>query len=183
MEEADARKQLAVAEGFQHLVDKLPRLLDQLVSSPARPWSDLGTLPEKGIYVFYENGSPIYVGRTNHMRARLRNHGRPSSGHESATFAFLLARQSAEAQGLAVNRTRREMQEDPVFSALFSAATATPATETSMTTSNTHNNAFFMLPPNLFNPRFDLTTPTFYPDRLDVHEGIGDLLMGRCEHP
>lgn len=50
-------------------------------------------MPTSGIYLFSESGQHLYVGRTNTIRKRLQNHCRPSSGHNSATFAFRLARQ------------------------------------------------------------------------------------------
>ncbi|MCE0559357.1 GIY-YIG nuclease family protein [Motilimonas sp. E26] len=49
-------------------------------------------MPLSGIYLFSENGDHLYVGRTNTIRKRLQNHCRPSSGHNSATFAFRLTR-------------------------------------------------------------------------------------------
>lgn len=48
--------------------------------------------PKSGIYLFSEGDDHLYVGRTNTIRKRLQNHCRPSSGHNSATFAFRLAR-------------------------------------------------------------------------------------------
>ena len=57
----------------------------------------IATLPREvplaGIYLFSEGEEHLYVGRTNTIRKRLQNHCRPSSGHNSATFAFRLARQ------------------------------------------------------------------------------------------
>ena len=50
-------------------------------------------VPLAGIYLFSEGEQHLYVGRTNTIRKRLQNHCRPSSGHNSATFAFRLARQ------------------------------------------------------------------------------------------
>ena len=50
-------------------------------------------MPTSGIYLFSEGDQHLYVGRTNTIRKRLQNHCRPSSGHNSATFAFRLARQ------------------------------------------------------------------------------------------
>src|SRR3989338_556769 len=47
-----------------------------------------------GIYLFSENDKPLYVGRTNNLKRRIRNHTRPS--HNMATFAFLLARHATE---------------------------------------------------------------------------------------
>ena len=46
----------------------------------------------RGVYVFYEGGKPIYVGRSNNIRNRIQWHTRESSGSESASFAFNLAK-------------------------------------------------------------------------------------------
>ena len=42
------------------------------------------------IYLFSQDGCPLYVGRTNNLRKRLQHHTR--NNHNQATFAFLLAR-------------------------------------------------------------------------------------------
>lgn len=47
--------------------------------------------PSHAIYLLRENGVPIYVGRTNNLRARLRGHC--SGKHEKAALAFRLARE------------------------------------------------------------------------------------------
>ena len=53
-----------------------------------------GKLPyKKGVYVLYENGKPMYVGRSDKLADRLLDHGRPSSRSETASFAFNLARE------------------------------------------------------------------------------------------
>jgi hypothetical protein len=43
--------------------------------------------------MFSEGGTNLYVGRTRSIRARYGQHTRLSSGHNSASFAFKLARQ------------------------------------------------------------------------------------------
>ena len=45
-----------------------------------------------GIYVFYNGTEPIYVGRADNIKLRIQYHTRPSSGSQSATFAFNLAK-------------------------------------------------------------------------------------------
>ena len=107
---------------FKEFVDQLPGLLEQLVNSPLKPWGNLGSLPRKGIYVFYENKNPLYVGRTNRMGNRIREHGRRSSTHNSAPFAFNLAKKAAEEKGIDVNKTRVELEKDSTFANLFSEA-------------------------------------------------------------
>ena len=71
---------------------RLPILLNQLTGSNPivrDRQGGLPVIPQKGIYIFYESGKPLYVGRSDRMRERILEHGRPSSLHNSATFAFL----------------------------------------------------------------------------------------------
>lgn len=60
-----------------------------------------------GIYVFYQDEKPIYVGRANNIKKRIHGHTRPSSGHNSANFAFNLARLEL-AEKLAETKIGRE---------------------------------------------------------------------------
>lgn len=82
--------------------------------------------PQSGIYLFSENGQHLYVGRTNTIRKRLQNHCRPSSGHNSATFAFRLARQIT-GQTIATytgQGSRTHLENDPAFGPVFIAQKA-----------------------------------------------------------
>ena len=80
---------------FEDIIACMEPLFEQLQSSqPCRAPTYHG-LPEKGIYVFYDQGNPVYVGRVGstskqEMRSRIQQHTRPSSGHNTATFAFIL---------------------------------------------------------------------------------------------
>jgi hypothetical protein len=108
---------------FSQIIEKLPILLEQLKASPLCPWDSLGVLPQRGVYVFYEGKCPVYVGRSDRVRKRVREHGQPSSQHGSATFAFLLAKEKAESQGMFdSSKPRRELQDDPVFKPLYTEA-------------------------------------------------------------
>ena len=105
---------------FDEMIDQLPLLFDQLVNSPSKNRDTLGTLPQKGIYVFYENECPIYVGRSNRIRGRLQEHSRPSSTHNSASFAFNLAKKSAIKKEIDVNnKVREHLETDSDFLSLF----------------------------------------------------------------
>ena len=57
-------------------------------------------VPPRGIYLFSEGRQHLYVGRSNRIRKRLHGHCRLSSDHNSATFAFRIAREETG------NRTR-----------------------------------------------------------------------------
>ena len=105
---------------FDEMIDQLPLLLNQLVNSPSKNRDTLGVLPQKGIYVFYENECPIYVGRSNRIKERLLEHSRPSSTHTSATFAFNLAKKAAIEKEIDVNnKARVHLENDSVFSSLY----------------------------------------------------------------
>ena len=110
---------------FEEVIDKMPLLLKDLVDE-SRPYlrrDNLGVLPKEGVYVFYENGAPLYVGRSSRLRQRLLEHSRPSSVHNSATFAFLLAVEKAEKQGIdCKSKTRDLLQVDPKFKPLYGEA-------------------------------------------------------------
>ena len=79
---------------FWRVVNRMKPLMDELKMSEERSWNEYSGAPQHGVYVFYENGNPIYVGRSNTMRNRIREHGAPSSDRYSATFAFKLLRQT-----------------------------------------------------------------------------------------
>ena len=107
---------------FDEIVDKLPNLLEQLKNSPSKNRATLGTPPKKGIYVFYENECPVYVGRSNRIKERLQEHSRLSSTHTSATFAFNLAKKAAIEKGIDVNKARVLLEKDSAFSSLYTEA-------------------------------------------------------------
>jgi len=107
---------------FNNLVQQLPELLRRLSDSPLKSRSNLSTIPSKGVYLFYENANPIYVGRTDRMKARLQEHSRPSSGHTSATFAFNIATKDAIGKGIDVKKPRKLLEQDRDFAPLFSIA-------------------------------------------------------------
>jgi hypothetical protein len=49
--------------------------------------------PSECIYLFSEGSRPLYVGRTRHLRQRLRQQSIPGAQHNQAVFAFRLARE------------------------------------------------------------------------------------------
>ena len=109
-------------EEFGRLVNQLPHLLEQVVRSRGLDRSESRRLPKRGVYVFYEGGKPVYVGRSNRMKDRILRHGRPSSGRETATFAFNLAKEAAKQTGIDVSKPRAQLARDPCFADLFSDA-------------------------------------------------------------
>jgi len=76
-----------------------------------------------GIYLFSESGKPLYVGRTDDLRKRLANHRHRS--HNTATFAFLLARHETgkRAAPYQASGSRADLlKNDRTFSAAFDRA-------------------------------------------------------------
>jgi len=107
---------------FKAYIDQLPVLMEQLRQKELKSRNDLGNIPTKGIYVFYENGNPIYVGRSKGIKERVQQHSRPSSGHNTAPFAFNLAKEAAERKGIDINKNRKQLEKNPHFSNLFGEA-------------------------------------------------------------
>lgn len=81
---------------FNQIMAEVDKKYDFLIASMPFKWNKVPKEYElgSGIYLFSEDGNPLYVGRTNHLKRRLCNHTRPS--HNMATFAFLLARHSTK---------------------------------------------------------------------------------------
>lgn len=92
---------------------------------------------EGGIYVIYKGNEPIYVGRTDDIKERIKHHIKSYSRNGSATFAFNLAKRDFEKQegviiitrkkhnkgidGDSIKKTRKELEKDPIFKPLFDA--------------------------------------------------------------
>jgi len=105
---------------FNQLVAKMPELLKTLESCSYLTRDNLVDIPNSGVYSFYESGKSIYIGRSNRMKQRLQEHGRPSSNHNTAPFAFNLAKEEFErGQGIPSEVTREELASDPRFRDLF----------------------------------------------------------------
>ena len=81
----------------------------------------------KGVYVFYENDEPIYVGRSNRIKSRLKEHSKDNSTHFSASFAFLLSKHIAKEKNIALvnvdskKLTRSELVSHDLFKDIFAA--------------------------------------------------------------
>ena|SRR3990172_3584025 len=78
-------------------------------------------MPTSGVYVLYEDEHPVYVGRSNRMKSRLQEHCRPSSNHNTAPFAFRLAREQTGRVKASYTRkgSRSELEQDPTFKIEF----------------------------------------------------------------
>lgn len=114
---------MTVGIRFEDVIDKMPVLLCDLRKGSALSRNSLGVLPKEGVYVFYENGAPLYVGRSSRLRQRLLEHSRPSSVHNSATFAFLLALEKAKSHEKQwekmKTKTRGQLEKNDWFKAIY----------------------------------------------------------------
>jgi len=106
---------------FQEIIDKLPVFMDRLNNSKVYTREESRLFPDKGIYVFFENGKALYVGRSDRMKERVKEHGRPSSGHNSATFAFILAKEEAgkSPKKIDIEQDREVLECDPAFKPIY----------------------------------------------------------------
>jgi hypothetical protein len=113
---------------FDEITRKFPDNMKKLLKNPPVFPYELKEKILRGIYVFYENGTAIYVGRSRNITQRFRQHQQQSSDHHSATFAFLIAKMDAEKAGIAMQykngkyMTRFELEKYPPFKQLFSDA-------------------------------------------------------------
>ncbi len=76
---------------FSEYIRRMPILLNELKANPLLNRNELKDITKSGIYVFYREGKPLYVGRSNRLKERIQEHGRPSSDRYSATLAFRMA--------------------------------------------------------------------------------------------
>ena len=103
---------------FKEYITEMPELLRTLESQASRTIDHLAGFPRQGVYVFYEGRAALYVGRSNRLVDRIREHCRESSRNNSATFAFILAKEEMKIEkGLKLKR--RELEEAPGFKMAF----------------------------------------------------------------
>ena len=107
---------------FRQLIETLDSSFRRLVAmEPVYAGQLPRGMPKAGIYLLSENGRHLYVGRTNRLRKRLNEHGRTSSGHNTAPFAFRLARETTGhlRASYKASGSRRSLETDPLFKAEF----------------------------------------------------------------
>jgi len=110
---------------FKATIETFPKLLADLEVSKSFARNEMTSKLNQGIYVFYENDIPLYVGRTGRegrFKTRIQEHSRPSSGHNTATFAFLIAKEEAGNEGVDVNKSRGVLEKEPAFKGYYSKA-------------------------------------------------------------
>lgn len=114
---------------FNELADRLPSSFDALMSMRPVTLSTLpapSDMPRSGIYLWSDAGRHLYVGRSRRIRQRLQEHARDSAGHNQASFAFLLARESTGqiAASYSTSGSRHALLQDDRFQTAFSNAKA-----------------------------------------------------------
>lgn len=104
---------------FAEASRSLPELFRKLEASSY--FFEKGIAAQKkrpGIYVFYEGGKAVHVGRTRDLGQRLRGH--ISRSHYSASFAFKRARRDLALKATYVTKgSRAELLKDPSFVKAF----------------------------------------------------------------
>jgi hypothetical protein len=81
-------------ELFVAVIESLEPSFQKLVAMPPVTAATLpASMPTAGIYLFSENGIPLYVGRTRNLRGRIGRHSRPGATYKMAAFAFHIARE------------------------------------------------------------------------------------------
>lgn len=114
-------------ELFRQHVESLHPSFEALLKSEPFDFGALPKhLPKAGIYLFTEAGRHLYAGRTNGIRKRLQQHCRPGSTHNSAPFAFRLAREARNVLKATykMEGSRAHLVQDPAFSEAFTIAKA-----------------------------------------------------------
>ena len=101
---------------FERIVEQLPERLAELQAAGRCPRKSHPPIPKApGVYLFSENGMPVYVGQTRNLRTRIANHDRPSAGHNTASFAFNIAKHDAGSVPDDLNRDEIELLIEPFF--------------------------------------------------------------------
>lgn len=103
-----------------------PSFRQLLAMRPSKPLALPPEVPTAGIYLLSEGRRHLYVGRSNRVRKRLRNHCRPSATYKMAAFAFRLAREATGRLKATYKPegSRADLMKDPAFVHAFDAAKA-----------------------------------------------------------
>ncbi len=107
---------------FANLIESLhPSLTALLAMTPAISATLPRSAPRSGIYLFSEGRKHLYVGRSNRLPDRVRNHGKDTSRQNVASFAFLIARRDTgnHQATYTAAASRDALVADPVFAAAF----------------------------------------------------------------
>ena len=109
-------------EKFKILIDSLEPVYQRLISMPPEKIKDLTREAQiSGVYLMSEGNTHLYVGRSDNVRTRLQQHSRDSSTHNSAPFAFKLAREDTGIlrPSYVTNGSRESLEKEPKFKEAF----------------------------------------------------------------
>jgi len=103
---------------------QLHELMNNLNASPLLTRDYLDNIPSNGLYAFYEDNNPIYVGISgqNRMKLRIQEHGRPSSNSNTAPFAFNIAKKDAIMNKIDTSGKREILEKKHGFAKFFTSA-------------------------------------------------------------
>jgi predicted GIY-YIG superfamily endonuclease len=109
-------------EDFRKHIETLEPAYQRLCAMPPVNVRSLpADVPAAGVYLFSNEDTAWYVGRSNRMRQRLQEHCRRSARHNTAPFAFRLAREVTGKTGATYSQkdSRAALEKDPHFQAVF----------------------------------------------------------------
>lgn len=113
---------------FAAVIESLHDSYERLVAMPPVTFDQLPRImPAQAVYLFSEQGRPLYTGRSNRVRKRIGEHCRSSSQHNQAVFAFRLAREATGNLTAAYSSgagSRANLPNDAAFQAAFLLAEA-----------------------------------------------------------
>jgi GIY-YIG catalytic domain len=108
---------------FARFVETLHPSLERLIAmKPIVGGVFPPNMPLQGVYLFSEAHRHLYVGRSNNLPQRYRQHSNPGSQHNQAVFAFKIAREVTGKTTRSYSRgpeNRRGLISDPDFSLAF----------------------------------------------------------------
>lgn len=108
---------------FARFVETLHPSFERLIAmEPVRGGTLPRDMPLQGVYLFSEANRYLYVGRSNKLSQRYKQHTNPGSQHNQAVFAFKIAREitgKIKAAYVKGPENRRGLISDPDFSLAF----------------------------------------------------------------
>jgi len=110
--------EVGMNEKFKLLIESLEPSYQRLMRmAPVNVGTIPFDVPRSGIYLLSEGGNYLYVGRSNRIKQRLQEHCRPSSNHNTAPFAFRLAREATGKlkASYTENESRTHLETQPEF--------------------------------------------------------------------
>ncbi|MDP4026992.1 hypothetical protein Q8W71_30855 [Methylobacterium sp. NEAU 140] len=86
----------------QAAMDALHPAFERLMA--CSPYRKGTRLPERGVFLFTEDGNHLYASRPNRLWVRRAEHCRPSSTFDQASFVMLIARRHTGLYGSDVDK-------------------------------------------------------------------------------